>query len=86
MSILLFAGAQRDADKGTAAVANHDSDSQGDYCHRKNDRIGSVAVGTEIAGIGYKELVHNVVERRHQQGNHARHRIFPHQTADWALL
>ena len=43
--------------------------SQRHHRHGKYHRVGGVAVGTEIAGVGDEELAHNIVERcRGQQG------------------
>lgn len=77
-----FAAAQRHADKGAAAVAHHDRNRQGHHCQRKHDRIGCVAVRAEIACVGDKDLVNDVVERTHQQGDTAGHGILPHELAD----
>ena len=44
--------------------------------------IESIAVGAQIAGVGNKDLVHDVVQRTHQQRNNARDRILSHQLAD----
>lgn len=71
-----------DADKGTAAVTDHDRNSQ---CHnrkREHNRVGSVAVRTEIAGVGNKDLVYDIIQRADQQRNNARDRVFLHQLAD----
>ena len=71
-----------DADKGTAAVTDHDRNSQ---CHnrkREHDGVGGVAVGAQIAGVCNKDLVHDVIQCADQKRNNARDRILLHQLAD----
>ena len=71
-----------DADEGTAAVTDHDRDGQRHHREREHHRVGGIAVGAEVAGIGNEDLVHDVVQCADQQRNNARDRIAPHQLAD----
>lgn len=43
--VIYFVPAQRHADEGTAAVADHDRDGQRHHRQRENHGIGRVAVG-----------------------------------------
>ena len=61
-----FVPAQRHTDKGTAAVADHDGNGQRHDREGKHDRIGGVAIGAQIAGVGDKDLVDDVVQRAYQ--------------------
>ena len=82
VGVLLFIGAQADADKGAAAVADHHGNGQSHHGQRKYHRVGRIAIGTQIRCIGNKNLVHDVIQRGDQQGNHAGHRVFPHQCSE----
>ena len=62
-----FASAQRHADKGTAAIADHDGYRQRYNRQRKHDGVGGVAVRAEIAGVGDEDLVNDVIQCAHQQ-------------------
>lgn len=63
--------AQGHADKGAAAVPHHHGDGQGHHRQGKHHRVGGVAVGPQIVGVGNEDLVHDVVQCPHQQGDHA---------------
>lgn len=65
--ILSLALAQRDTDEGAAAVTDHDGDGQRHHSQGKDHRISGISVGTQIAGVGDEDLIHDVVERPHQQ-------------------
>ena len=71
-----------DADEGAAAVTDHHGNGQRHHRQGEHHRVGGVAVGAQIAGVGNKDLVHDVVQRTHQQRNNARDRILLHQLAD----
>ena len=71
-----------DADEGTAAVAHHDGDGQRHHRQREHHRVGGVAVGPQIVGVGNEDLVHDVVQCADQQRNNARNRILLHQLSD----
>ena len=71
-----------DADEGAAAITDHHGNGQRYHRQGENDRIGGVAIRAEIAGVCNKDLVHDVVQRTHQQRNNARDRILLHQLAD----
>ena len=71
-----------DADEGAAAITDHDGNGQRYHRQGENDRIGGIAIRAEIAGVCNKNLVHDVVQRTHQQRNNARDRILLHQFAD----
>ena len=71
-----------DADEGAVAITDHHGNGQRHHRQGENDRIGGVAVGAQIAGVCNKDLVHDVVQRTHQQRNNARDRILLHQLAD----
>ena len=71
-----------DADEGAAAVTDHHGNGQRYHRQGENDRIGGVAIRAKIAGVCNKDLVHDVVQRTHQQRNNARDRILLHQLAD----
>ena len=77
-----FTLAERNADEGAAAVADHHRDGKRHHCERENDGIRRVAVGAEIARVGDKDLVDDVVQRAHQQRGDARDGVAPHQRAD----
>ena len=71
-----------DADEGAAAVTDHHGNGQCHHRQGEHHRVGSVAVRAQIAGVGNKDLVHDVIQRTHQQRNNARDRILLHQFAD----
>ena len=77
-----FALAERNADERAAAVADHHRDGKRHHRERENDGIRRVAVGAEIARVGDKDLVDDVVQRAHQQRGDARDGVAPHQRAD----
>ena len=56
-----------DADEGAAAITDHHAIASATTVRGENDRIGGVAIRAEIAGVGNKDLVHDVVQRTHQQ-------------------
>ena len=72
---------QADADKGAAAVSNHHRDRQRHHGQGKHHRIGGIAIGAEIVCIGNENLIHNVVERRHQQRDDTGNSVLRHQLA-----
>ena len=78
VGVLLVPGAQADADVGAAAVADHDGHRQGHHRQGKHHRVGGVAVGAQVGRVGDEDLVHNVVQRRHQQRNDTGDGVFPH--------
>ena len=82
VGILPAIRAQADADERAASVADHHGNGQRHHRQREHHRIGGVAVGAQIAGVGDEDLVDDVVQRRHQQGNDARNGILAHQRAD----
>ena len=71
-----------DADEGAAAVTDHDCDCQRYHRQGEHDGVGGVAIRAKIAGVCNKDLIHDVVQRTHQQRNNARDRVFLHQLAD----
>ena len=71
-----------DADEGAAAVADHHRDRQRHHRQGKHNGVGGIAVRAKIAGVGNKDLVHDVVQCADQQRNNARDRILLHQLAD----
>ena len=77
--VLRLLTAQTKADEGAAAVADHHGHGQRDHRQGKHHRIGGVAVGAEVAGIGDENLVDDIIQRRHQQRDHAGESVFPHQ-------
>lgn len=77
----MFAGAEADAHEGAAAVAYHDGQCERHDGQRKDHRVGRVAVGAQIAGVGDKNLIHDVVQRAHQQGNDTGQGIAAHQAS-----
>ncbi len=62
-----FISAQCHTDEGAAAVSDHDGDGKGNHGQRENHGVGCVAVRAQIAGIGNKDLIDDVVERANQQ-------------------
>lgn len=62
VGVVVCAGAEADAHEGAAAVAYHDGQCERHDGQRKGHRVGSVAVGAEVGGVGNKNLVNNVVE------------------------
>ena len=81
--IVPLIGAKRNADKRTSSVADHHGDTERDDCQRKNDRVGGVAVGAKIGGIGNKYLIDDIVKGADQKGNDAGYGIFAHELADF---
>lgn len=81
MGGLFVSRPQADTDEGTAAVTDHHRNRQRHHCQRKNHRIGGVSIGTQIVRVGDKDLIHDVIERCHQQGDHTGNGIFSHQFA-----
>ena len=73
---------EADADEGAATVTDHHGDGQSHHRQGEHNGVGGVAVGAKIAGVCNKDLVHDVVQRTHQQRNNARDRILLHQLAD----
>jgi len=80
--ILLPALAQREADEGAAAVTDHDGDGQRHHSQGKDHRISGISVGTQIAGVGDEDLIHDVVERPYQQGDDAGEGVAAHEPPD----
>jgi hypothetical protein len=74
---------QADADKSAAAVPDHHRDRQSHHRQGKHDSICGVSAGAKIVCIGNENLVHNVVERRHQQRDDAGNGVFCHESAHW---
>ena len=79
LCVLLFAFSQADADKGAAAVAHHDRNGQRHHGQREHHRVGCIAVGAQVAGVGDEDLVDNVVKRADQKGNDAGNGVSLHQ-------
>lgn len=77
-----FLLAKADADKRAASVADHNGDRQRYDSERKYDRVGGISIGAEIAGIGNKDLVNDIIERADQKRDDARDRLLPHQVPD----
>ena len=77
-----FLLAKADADERAASVADHDSDRQRYDSEREYHGVGGISVGAEIAGVGNKDLVNDVIERADQKRDDARDRILPHQLPD----
>ena len=73
---------QRDAHKRAAAIADKHRDAERHHRQRENDRVGSVAVRAEVAGVGDEELIDDVVKRPDQQRDDARHGIPAHELSD----
>ena len=71
--------AERNADERAAAVADHHGDGERHDRERKDDGIGRVAVGTEVACVGDENLVDDVIERADEQRDDARDGIAPHE-------
>ena len=74
--------AETQADEGAAAITDHHGEGQGYHRQREYHRIGSIAEGPEVGGIGNKNLVHDIIQGSHQQGDNAGNRILPHKAAD----
>ena len=79
-------GPQADAHIGTAAISNQNGQGKGNHRQRKHHRIGRVAVRAQVGRIGYKNLVHNVIKRCHQQGNNTGDGVLAHQASDGLCL
>ena len=77
-----FVLSKADTDKSAAAVTDHHGNGQCHHRKREHDGVGGIAVGAQIAGVCNKDLVHDIIQRTHQQRNNARDRIFLHQLAD----
>lgn len=76
---LAVTAAQGHADKGAAAVPHHHGDGQGHHRQGEHHRVGGVAVGPQIVGVGNEDLVHDVVQCPHQQGDHAGNGVAAHE-------
>ena len=76
---LAVTAAQGHADKGAAAVPHHHGDGQGHHRQGEHHRVGGVAVGPQIVGVGNEDLVHDVVQGSHQQGDHAGNGVAAHE-------
>jgi len=63
----------------TGTVTDHDGNRQGDDRQREYHRIGSVSIGSKIAGICDKDLIDNVVQSSYQKRNNAGDGVHPHQ-------
>ena len=83
MGSILPVRTQTDTDKSAAAVPYHDSNCQGHHGQGEYHGVGRISVGPKIACIGNENLVHNVVQGCHQQGNNAGDCVLSHQGADW---
>ena len=81
MGVLIPSAAQTQAHKGAAAVPDHYRNRQSNHCHGKYDCICRISKGAEVAGIGDKNLIHHIVKRRHQQGDHTGDGITSHQSS-----
>lgn len=46
-----------------------------------SSRVGGIAVRPQVAGVGDKDLVYDVVKRTHQQGDNAGDGVLPHELA-----
>ena len=79
MGVFVALGPQTDADIGAAAVPDHNRNGQRHHRQREHHRVGSVAERTKVAGVGNEDLIHDVVQGSHQQGDHAGNRVLPHQ-------
>ena len=79
MCVTHFVAAKTDADKCAAAIANHNSNSQCNYRQWKYHRVGCVAVGAEITGVGDKYLINDIVERRYHERDYSGYGVFQHQ-------
>lgn len=77
-----FLFAKADADKRAASVADHNGDRQRYDGERKYDHVGGISVRAEIAGVGNKDLVNDIIERADQKRDDARDRVLPHQVPD----
>ena len=56
-----------DADKGTAAITDHNCDGQRNHRQRKNNRVGGIAVGAKIGRICNKNLIHDIIQCADQE-------------------
>ncbi len=70
---------QQTADHGTASVTEADRDAERDHGQREHDGICRVAVGAEVACIGDKDLIDNVIQCPDQKGDDAGDGVFPHE-------
>ena len=52
-----------DRDERAAAVSHHDRDGERHDRQREHHRVGRVAVGAEVAGVGDKNLGDEVIKR-----------------------
>ena len=82
VGVLSGVSPQRDADKRTATVTDKYSDAERHHCQREHHRIGGVAVRAEVAGIGDKDLVNDVVKRAHQQRDDAGDGVLAHEPSN----
>ena len=80
--LLLLSSSQAQAHKRTAAIANQNSDGERNHCQRENHCICRIPIRPQTIGIGNENLIHNIVQSGHQQGNNTGDRIFAHQLSD----
>lgn len=83
VSVFFFICTQADTYKGTAAVTNQHSHSQCYHSQRKDHGVGCIAVGAQIGSVSNKNLIDDVIQCSHQQGNNTGDSIFPHKFSDW---
>ena len=67
MGVFLFSSTKADTDIGTAAVTDHNSNSQSYYRQRENNCICCISVRSKITGICNKNLVDNIIKRSDQK-------------------
>ena len=62
---LVFSKTQ--AYKSAAAVTDHNGNGQGDDRKGKYHRISRIAIRSQIVGVGYKDLINDVIESAHEK-------------------
>ena len=77
---------EKDRHISTGTISNHDGHGKRDDRKRKNDGVGRISVRSEIAGIGDKDLIDDIIKGCHQKRNDAGDGIHPHQFCDRFLF
>ena len=80
---VLASGADIVAHHRDAAGGKAHGDGESHYRLREDYGVRRVAVRTQIVGVGNKDLVYNIIKRRHNKRNNAGNGIFPHQFTDF---
>ena len=82
MCDLFFSLSETDAHKSATPITDHDSDRKCYNGQWEHDRIGSITVRAQIAGICNEDLINNIVKSTDQKRNDTGNCVLLHQLAD----